>query len=139
MQLGLAPTSVLLSNLFASEASLSCFGCPQLGWEVGSCASAGLLWAGPRMGRLGEYGTLPAAQMESEIRGHGWACQLGARLSKHLLGHLICRALLAVAPHPALPPRGFLACQFSLCPLHLVGMWLQGSGRWAGPQWTLGS
>lgn len=64
---------------------------------------------------------------------------VGCQLSKHLLGHLICRALLAVAPHPALPPRGFwpvssvcVPCIWSAC-----GYKVQGAGL--GPNGPLGA
>lgn len=120
MQLALARTSVLLSNYLAS-ASLRQAG--KLGPVFDRVAVLPL--AGPRMDRLGERGALPAAQMESEIWGHRWRCQLGDWLSKHLSGHLTCQALLAVAPHPALPSwRFFWPCQFCPCPLCLAGKWL---------------
>lgn len=102
MQLELAHTSVLLSNYLASV-SLSWSG--KLGPVFDRVAVLPL--AGPRMDRLGECGALPAAQMESEIWGHRWGCQLGDWLSELLSGHLMCQALLAVAPHPALPSWRF--------------------------------
>lgn len=47
---------------------------------------------------------------------------------------------VAVAPHPARPCwRTSWPCWSSRRPLRLVGVWLQGSGHWARPIWTLGA
>ena len=94
--------------------------------------------AGPRLSRRGELGALPAAQTESEVRGQKRSCQPCAWLPERLSGCLMCQALLAAAPHPALSRRPSLLHQSSVCLSCLVGTWLQGSGSWAGPTWARG-
>lgn len=133
VQLELACTSVLLSNYLASV-SFNWAG--KLGPVFGRVAVLPL--AGPRVDRLGECGALPAAQMESEIWGHRWGCQLGDWLSKPLSGHLMCQALLAGCCSSPCPPLLEVFLAMLILSMSIVFGW-QVSGykvQGAGLTWT---
>lgn len=67
--------SLALKLVFAPEASQPCLSFPQLHWKLEAVPPRGCSVAlgMSRMSRRGEYGALPAAQMESEKPGRTWA------------------------------------------------------------------